>query len=102
MAMIEHNGLSFTQSHYVTYILNNKMWYKMDDSLVGYIQVMITKYFKLYKPHGFYEIVQKQPIYVYWYTKLPIYGEGHPVSWYLSNREDQILLTYYFDTLRIE
>ena len=45
-------------------------------------------------------LCKSSPIYVYWYTKLPIYGEGHPVSWYLSNREDQILLTYYFEHLK--
>ena len=28
------------------------------------------------------------------------YGEGYPVSWCLSNREDQILLTHYFEHLK--
>ena len=28
------------------------------------------------------------------------YGEGYPVSWCLSNREDQIPLTYYFEHLK--
>ena len=32
--MIEHIGPSSTQDHYVFYVLNNKRWYKMDDSLV--------------------------------------------------------------------
>ena len=36
VAMIEHIGPSSTQGYYVSYILNNKRWYKMDDSLVGY------------------------------------------------------------------
>ena len=36
VVMIEHIGPSSTQGHYVSYILNNKRWYKIDNSLVGY------------------------------------------------------------------
>ena len=36
LAMIEHTGPSSIQGHYVFYIINNKRWYKMDDSLIGY------------------------------------------------------------------
>ena len=36
VALIEHIGPSSTQGHYVPYNINNKRWYKMDDSLVGY------------------------------------------------------------------
>ena len=28
------------------------------------------------------------------------YGEGYPVLWCLSNREDQILLIHYFEQLK--
>ena len=34
--MIEHIGPPSTLGHYVSHILNNKRWFKMDDSLVGY------------------------------------------------------------------
>ena len=36
VAMIERNGPSSTQDHYVSYILYDNRWYKMDYSLVGY------------------------------------------------------------------
>ena len=31
------------------------------------------------------------------HTDIQIYGKGYPVSWCLSNKEDQILLTHYFE-----
>ena len=35
------------------------------------------------------------------YVKIiPIYSEGYPVSWCLSNRQDQTLLIYYFEHLK--
>ena len=34
------------------------------------------------------------------YTTIWQLGEGYPLSWCLSNREDQILLIYYFEYLK--
>ena len=34
------------------------------------------------------------------YTTIWRLGEGYPLSWCLSNREDQILLIYYFEYLK--
>ena len=61
VAMIEHIGWSFTQGHYVSYILKQQKvvqdrWlflvgYTSDDNKMQFIQVI---------PHGSYETVQNQ------------------------------------------
>ena len=62
VVMIEYIGPFSTQDHYVLYTLNNKRWYKIDDSLED-VQVMTTKYnyFRLYHM-DLDEILKSRPI----------------------------------------
>ena len=54
---IEHIGPSFTQRHYIIYILKNKRWYKMNDSLVGCTSDDNKIQLLQVIPHGSYDIV---------------------------------------------
>ena len=61
VVMIEHIGSYSTQDHFVSYILNNKRWYKMDDSLVDCTSDD-NNYLKVYHMN-LDEILKRRPIY---------------------------------------